>query len=164
MQRTICGLSRLHYSATRLCLSVIDTSFIRGGAQCRHLKFNRILQPFSSSTKVSQSDVDSASQVSKDDSDLLSRCHPYGITSTLELDKESDFDFKPEDYKRLADTYPYRQDLNFWNILLDYRVRQYGSKGALTIWRGLKYRGTRVSLESEDDLTTFFWQKLLKMI
>lgn len=163
MQRTVCGLSRLHYySATRQCQSIFDTLSIRRGTQCRHLRHHKSPpEPFSSSTKFSRNVADSAGQILKDDSDLLSRSQPYGITSTLELDQESDFESKSRDRKCLIDAYPYRQDLTLWNVLLDYRVRHYGSKGAVTIWRGLKYRGPRVSLESEDDSTTSFWQKLL---
>lgn len=161
MQRTVCGLSRLHYSATRQCQSVFGTLSIRGGAQCQFIRYSKVLRLSTFPTKFSRNVAHSSSQDPKDDSDLLLRCRPYGIVSTAELDKESDFDFKSQEYQRLADTHPYRQDLNLWNILLDYRIRHYGSEGAITIWRGLKYRGTRVSLESEDDLTTFFWQKLL---
>lgn len=163
MQRTICGLSRLCYHATRPCLFTFDVSInyeSKGQAPTHHRIRLNATRPTSFAKSLSSCLALTDQQV-RDDDDLLSRCHRYNITSVSQLDRESDFDTRQKGNKCLVDESPYRQDLQLWDVLLDYRIRHYGSKGATTIWRGLKYRGPRVSLESEDDITTTLWLKLL---
>lgn len=162
MQRTICDFSRSCRNATRQFPLICRTSFgselelkLQTPKQCRNASVHLAI------AHRTTSHFAKARGEHSPDEDLLSQCRWYNINSIQDLDRESDLDRTTVGSKRLVDTAPLRADLRLWDILLDYRIRYYGSEGARTIWKALKGRGPTVSLESEDALTTRVWQKLL---
>lgn len=159
MQRTICGLGRQYRAAIRQHRTALNiTSAHEPRGLPLSTKPRELFECFPRRRFADYADAHPGNF----DEHILSRSHQYGITSKLDLDRESNFDAKPENRNCMVDELPYRQDLKLWNILLDYRLHHYGSRGAMTIWRGLKFRKPRIDLDSEDDLTNVIWQKLIQ--
>lgn len=98
------------------------------------------------------------------DEELLNRAKAYNITSIEQLHRESDFSgerVQADGLKHLAARPPYRSDLGFWKLLLDYRIQHFGRQGATTIWRGLADIHPPVELSADDAIATAIFRSIV---
>lgn len=159
MQRAIWGIARLSLVRPG---GILAGTVIRVAISTRFRKrSNRYLPTRSvASLAVTASTSGPTDTFLHTDNDLLVRARRYGIFTLDDLQHQSNLYSTKGRGTCLVDK-QFRSDLQLWDILLDYQLQHFGLKGAKTIWRGMKYRGKPVKLESEDELTTAVWQKLL---
>lgn len=115
------------------------------------------------STRISKSVTKHETKLDSDqesDADFLTRAQQYGITTIAHLDRECLSFLTKKLHLDQAETRPFHSNLHFWKLLLDYGIRTHGLVGARSVWQGLRF-APRVNLNSDDDLVTAMWLKLL---
>lgn len=85
----------------------------------------------------------------------LTATHTY--SRLADLDFQSDIGHTKEIGTRIIDDPRGQIDFALWEELLRYRLRRYGNKGALDIWRGLTVRLRGVWLPVDGNRAEFFW-------
>lgn len=159
MQTVTCGITRLSFTSLRGALArniARPAVWTRLPIQpCRNLQ-----TPSAASSTANTSITGPNETFLQTENSLLIRARRYGIFSVADLQRQSSLYTIKGLGSCLVDR-QFRSDLELWDILLDYQLQHFGLKGAKTIWRGMKYRGKPVKLESEDVVTTNLWQKLL---